>query len=226
MFQLCLDVQLVTNIPVFQLCLGVLLLTNISVFQLCLDVLLLTNISVFQLCLDVLLLTNISVFQLCLDVQIYMNVLLLTNISVFHLCLDVLLLTNISVFHLCLDVQIDMDVLLLTNTSVFQLCLDVQIDMKGRPFCVDPEPLACVKLHLPPLDLFWALGKETTKAFFFLHCALRPQKPQGLLGTGEGGGRGRQTKSYLEYISHDVEGCVRVSQTRTKLDFICPQQVQ
>ena len=51
-----------------------------------------------------------------------------------------LLLTNISVFQLCLDV------LLLTNISVFQLCLDVQIDMKGRPFCVDPEPLACVKL--------------------------------------------------------------------------------
>ena len=50
--------------------------------------------------------------------------------------------------------------------------------------------------------------------------------PSWCFTSGEGGGRGRQAKSYLKYISHDAEGCVRVSQTRSKLDLICPQKVQ
>ena len=66
--------------------------------------------------------------------------------------------------------------------------------------------------------IFFACARDPATAFFFFHSALRPQKPQGLLGTGRrgGGGKGvwrwgKREIIYLElHCHHQNDSCIKM----------------
>ena len=101
--------------------------------------------------------------------------------------------------------------LLLTSDSVQKATVEEQLSKQENPSSyASPAPP-------PSSSSLLGSGEKDDEGILL---------PSWCVTSGEGGGRGRQAKSYLKYISHDAEGCVRVSQTRSKLDLICPQKVQ
>ena len=78
--------------------------------------------------------------------------------------------------------------LITVSTTVRNKVTKTESEKQEEELCSKTIHLAMrTQLHLPALDLSWVV--EWTSYFF--HGALRPQKPQNVLGTGEAVGIGR-----------------------------------